>query len=965
MAEDSAAGGSRTVSFGPFHLQPARRLLREGETQVALGGRAMDILITLVDRAGQLVTKDELVAAVWPNTFVEETNLRVNIGHLRRALRDGQDGNRYITTDVGRGYRFVAPVSVSQPTATINQAVAPSRNDRLPGSLVRVIGRESVVAALSAQLPQRRFITLVGPGGIGKTTVALAVARELASAYPGGVIFLDLTPVAVPAMLPDALATVLGLSIPSDNRTPALLAHLRHRQMLLMLDNCEHVIEAAAAMAEEVSAAAPGVHILATSREPLRAAGERVHRLPPLETPTASAQLRAAEALTFPGVQLFVERAAAATGFELSDADAPVVAEICRRLDGIPLAIELATGCIDVFGVRELAARLDDRFGLLMRGRRTALLRHQTLAAALDWSYQLLAEDERRVLRQLAVFAGDFSLDSALAVAHDQAAAQDIVLANLVGKSLVAFDHRGDSARYRLLDSTRLYALAKLRESGELPAACRRHADHYRALFAKAEAECETLPATEWRAIYARHIDNVRAALRWSFSAEGDLAIGIALTINAVPLWVQLSLMGECRTWVEHALAHLDAAGDQAAQARMQLSAALGWSLTFAVGAARATRTAWQTTLELAEQCNDTGYRLRGLWGLWIDSLNNGQQAHALELAQRFAAIVAPSCSTIDLMIADRMLGTSLHFMGDQMQARHHIESMLARYAASAGRRLGARFQFDQQVTAHYFQARILWLLGLPDQATHIVETNVEEALSIGNALSLSNVLGQAACPIALLNGDLDSAEDHANRLLDHAGSHALRLWQIWARCFSGVVMVRRGHADAGVRLLQVEFDAAADTLVLPRFLFLLGEFALCLGAAGEVARGLRTVEAAIARCESSGEGWYLPELWRIKGELARLDGSGAAAEAHFRRAAGLAKAQHARAWQLRAVTGLARLHRDQGCVATAREDLAGIYGGFTEGFATADLRLARATLQELGGTDPSAEPGVSAAAGC
>ncbi len=954
MAEDSAGGGSRTVSFGPFHLQPAQHLLREGETRVALGSRAMDILIALVNRAGQLVTKDELVAYVWPNTFVEETNLRVNIGLLRRALRDGQDGNRYIVTDAGRGYRFVAPISVSQQTAAIDRAVTPPRIDNLPGSLVRVIGRDSVVAALSAQLRQRRFITLVGPGGIGKTTVAVAVARELAAFYPDGVIFLDLTPVADPSMLSSALATVLGLSIPSENRTPALLAHLRDRQMLLVLDNCEHVIEAAASMAEEVSAAAPGVHILATSREPLRAAGERVHRLPPLETPTASADLRAAEALTFAGVQLFVERAAAANlnGFELGDADAPIVAEICRRLDGIPLAIELATGCIDAFGIRELAARLDDRFRLLMSGRRTAMPRHQTLAAALDWSYQLLPEDERRLLRQLAVFAGDFSLELALAVADDHDATQAIVLANLVGKSLVVFDQRGASVSYRLLDSTRLYALAKLGESSESHAAFRRHADHYRALFAKAEAECETLSATEWRTIYARHIDNMRAALRWSFSAEGDLSIGIALTINAVPLWVQLSLMGECRTWVERALEHLDAAGDSAAQARMQLSAALGWSLMFAVGTARATRAAWQTTLDLAEQFNDTSYRLRGLWGLWVDSLNSGQQVLALELAQRFATIVAGSSTTIDLMIADRILGKSLHFMGDQMQARHHIESMLGRYAASAGRPLGARFQFDQQVTAHYFQARILWLLGLPDQATRIVETNIEEAHSIGNALSLSNVLGQAACPIALLNGDLAGAERYGNVLLDHAGSHALRLWQIWARCFNGVVMVKQGHVDAGVRVLQAELDGAGDTLVLPRFLFLLGELAICLGEAGETARGLRTVEDAIARCESSGEGWYLAELWRIKGELVRLDHSAAAeaaAEAHFLRSVELAVAQRARAWQLRAVTSLAWLRRDQGRVDAARDELARVYGAFTEGFATGDLRMARDALQELG----------------
>ena len=408
-----------------------------------------------------------------------------------------------------------------------------------------------------------------------------------------------------------------------------------------------------------------------------------------------------------------------------------------------------------------------------------------------------------------------------------------------------------------MLNSTRLYALEKLNESGERRDACRRHAEYYCGLLAKAEAESDTLPAPEWRAAYAGHLDNVRAALVWAFSRDGDPAIGVALTANAVPLSVRFSLMGECRTWAERALAHLESQGDGSTRERMQLSAALGWSLMFAVGAARATRAAWTTTLALAGRLDDNVYRLRALWGTWVDRLNNGQQAQALDLARRFAAIVAPSSNAIDLMMADRMLATSLHFMGDQTQARHHIESMLARYAASGGRRLGARFQFDQQVTAHYFLARILWLLGFADQAMRMVEHNIEEARTIGNALSLSSVLGQGACPIALLCGDLDAAERYGEMLRDHAGRHSLRIWQTWADCFIGVAKVRRGGANTGLRTLQEEFGRAGDALVLPRYLLLLGELSRCLGEASEAARGLLMAEDAIARCEASGEGWY------------------------------------------------------------------------------------------------------------
>ena len=406
--------------------------------------------------------------------------------------------------------------------------------------------------------------------------------------------------------------------------------------------------------------------------------------------------------------------------------------------------------------------------------------------------------------------------------------------------------------------------------------------------------------------------------------------------------------MGECRGWVERALAQLDGAGDDAALPRMVLSAALGWSLTFALGAASAIRTAWEVTLDLAERLDDSGYRLKALWGLWIDRLNHGQQQAALDLARRFAAIAASSSNSVDQMMSDRMLATSLHFMGNQTQARRHIDNMLARYEASSGQQVGARFQFDQQVTAHYFQARILWLLGNPDQAMRLVEHNVAEARPIGNHLSLGSVLGQGACPIALLCGDLDAAERYGAMLLEHAGTHGLRLWESWARCFNGVVVVKRGDAATGVTVLQSELEHAGDARFLPRYLFLLGELSACLGAVGEGSLGLRTVEEAIMRCEGSGEGWYLSELWRIKGELTVLSDCVQAAEGCFRRSLELAREQGARAWELRVAVSLARFHREQGRFQAARDTLSPVYHQFTEGFSTSDLREARQLLEEL-----------------
>src|SRR4051794_14479092 len=942
-----AAVGS-SIAFGPFRLLPARQLLLEGDEPVALGSRALDILVALVERTGEVVGKEELIARVWPDTFVEDSNLRVHVAALRKALRDGQDGNRFLATISGRGYRFVAPVSVAGAQAAATPRPASPGRPGLPPALTRVVGRDGTVAALAAQLPQRRLVTLTGPGGIGKTTVALAVAREVAASYPDGVAFVDLAPVGDPRLVPGAIAAALGLAAGSDDPTAAVVAFFRGKRLLLLLDNCEHLVEAVAPAAEDVVRGAPDVHVLATSREPLRAAGERVHRLAPLEAPSASAGLTAAEALTFPGVQLFVERAAESVdGFGLGDADAPLVADICRRLDGVPLAIELAAGRVDAFGVRGLAAHLDDRFRLLTTGRRTALPRHQTLAATLDWSHDLLPGAERALLRRLAVFAGDFSLEAAIALAPDQPPSEVVAhVADLVAKSLVVADHRGEAVRYRLLDTTRLYGLERLRESGELGATRRRHAEHFRDFFAPAEDECETRTKAEWLAAYGRHIDNVRAALDWAFSGAGDPAVGVALTAAAVPLWVQLSLMGECRARVERALASIVGDTDEAARARMRLSAALGWALTFAVGRAREAGEAWAAALALAERLGDRSCQLRALWGLWINHLNDGEFREALELARRFAGIAAGSPDPVDQMMSDRMLANSLHYLGDQTGARHHIERMFGRYGASTHQRSVVRFQSDQHVRARYFHARILWLQGLADRARRAVERNVAEAETLDHALTFGSVLGQGACPVALLCGDLEAAGRHADALLDHAERHGLGLWQGWARCFKALLGVKRG--DRGVRDLRAELDRAGQARFLPRYLLLLGEYALCLGEAGEVGPGLETVDGAIERCERNEELWYVAELLRIKGELTVRAGDAALAEEHFLRALDWGERQGALSWRLRAATGLAGLWRDQGRAGAARELLAGVHGEFSEGFDTHDLRAAARLLDEL-----------------
>jgi predicted ATPase/DNA-binding winged helix-turn-helix (wHTH) protein len=463
----STTSPERAISFGPFRLLPAQQLLLEGEAPVRLGSRSLEILTALVERAGELVSKSELMTRVWPATFVDENTLRVHVAGLRRALGDGQPGRRYVTNIPGRGYRFVASVDLSEPEGRpAPKSTAAERVHNLPISQARVLGRGNMIGALLDQLPKRRLITIVGAAGIGKTTVALALAEALLQTYEDGVWFVDLAPLSDARLVPGTLASTFGLTVEAENTIPRLIDLLRYKKMLVVLDSCEHVVAQAAALAEQILAGAPGIHILATSREPLRAEGERVHRLPPLEIPTDPTGLSASDALAYSSVQLFVERAAASVdGFQIGNEEAPIVAEICRKLGGVALAIELAAARVDAFGVRQLAVLLDDRFRILNQGRRTAQPRHRSLDAALDWSYEFLPETERVILQQLSIFANAFTLDAAVAVVGDDNA--DIVdgIANLVAKSLISADVGGAVVHYRLLDMTRAYAQRKLSEN--------------------------------------------------------------------------------------------------------------------------------------------------------------------------------------------------------------------------------------------------------------------------------------------------------------------------------------------------------------------------------------------------------------------------------------------------------------------------------------------------------------------
>ncbi|MEI9986316.1 MAG: winged helix-turn-helix domain-containing protein [Aliidongia sp.] len=597
------------ISFGPFRLVAGERLLTKEDARVDLGARTLDILIALAVRPNEILSKRVLLGQVWPDVIVEEGSLRFHIASLRKALGDGVNGARYISTMVGRGYCFVAPISRSvdppdpEPIAAIG---FPSTN--LPSRLSRMVGRDDDVFGLSAQVAEKRFVTIVGAGGVGKTTVAVAVGHDLIEAWAGTVLFVDLGMLRDASLLATAIAAMLGLSVQFDDATPSLIAYLKPRRTLLILDTCEHLVEAVADLASRIFVAAPQAHILATSREALRVEGEHVYKLEPLACPPDDPGLTAAALPTFSAARLFVERAAASGArMELSDADAAIVACICRKLDGVALAIELAAGRVEAYGLQQTAALLDQRLTLLLPGQRNAPARHKTLHATLDWSYGLLSELERTVLRRLAVFAAHFTIDAALAVVAGATADQALVfraIDSLIAKSMLSTRPVGAMMRYRLLDTTRAYALEISVDPAERADLAVRHAAYYRRWLEQAGAEWPSLSNPAERVPHLAGLANVRAALDWCFGADGNAEIGIGLASAAAPVFLAMSLVSECQRWSERALLALDHA-TRGSREEMHLQSALGLSLMFMSGESDAARAALNRSLAIAEERSD------------------------------------------------------------------------------------------------------------------------------------------------------------------------------------------------------------------------------------------------------------------------------------------------------------------------------------------------------------------------
>jgi predicted ATPase/DNA-binding winged helix-turn-helix (wHTH) protein len=928
-------------TFGTFQLFPRTGRLRDNGRDVRLGSRAVDLLTALVECAGEVAASSDLIARVWPTTTVDEHNLRVQVAGLRKALADGHSDESFIATVPGRGYRFAVPVVAGALSPT--EAEVSAERGNLPAALTRLFGRGAIIDDLRRRLGNERLLSIVGPGGVGKTSVAVVAAHYAAV---DGAWFADLAPVSDPGLIPTVLLEALGLTASPENMLAAVARRLAGHSALLVLDNCEHLIEACALIAEALLAAAPGLHILATSREPLRAAGEWVLRLPALVTPPAEPSLEQAAACS--AVQLFVHRATSSdNGFSLAEANLAPVAEICRRLDGIPLALELAAATVGSLGVRGVAQRLRERLELPRQGRRTAAERQTTLGAILEWSYRLLSPAEQQALRRLAVFQGGFTLESATSVvgpAKGGDASMLELLAGLADKSLLSVDLSHDAARYRLLQTTRAFALDRLTHR-EAAATRARHAREMRRL---AEAtDAAWVEGAEPRHNSADLIDDLSVAIEWALSPLGDIETATDLIVVAAPLRRRLSLLGDHRKQVDRALDQVRALSPPNPAAEMRLLGSYGLASSFQFANRDRIIAAAERLQALARDLGDAEHLMVGLWDRGTVALLLGDTPTYRRCADLLRDAAARASSDAFRATAHHMHQLISMQEGDLATARKEAEAGLALLSGGRSGLQIARLGFDTTVYIYDVLVPLLWAVGLPEQALATAHQSLTHCRRHSHDQSLVFALADIAARVALLVGDVDVASSFLEEHRVHCEERGERGYTALAQEFMQAVLrvERTGVVDAAAAAMVAPGSVQAHFVTTPE---LAARIAEALGRSGRPNEGLAAIETISAQA-GPPDGWYRPELLRVRAVLLRMIGA-PVPEVEGLLRLGLERAQRmgALALELRIVTTLAELLSGEGRPAEALEMLAAVTGRVLEGRDAKDYRSATALIAKL-----------------
>lgn len=934
--------------FGGYRFFPRRQLLLRGEVPVRVGARALDLLQLLLERQGELVSKADLLKFAWPDTFVHESNLKVNIAALRRSLPQEQAELPYIVTVPGRGYRFAAPAHFD--TADATSAIPPKGSNgfgRSPQAPHILIGREDDVAELAQRLGDTGFVTIVGPAGVGKTTVALATAGLLATRYSDGTCFVDLAAINDPQLVCAAIASSLGSGAGLVDLLVGIVEALRSRDTILILDNCEHVLTTAALVAEHIHLALPHIGIIATSREPLRARDETVYRLAPLRCPEGDERIDRRQAMAYSAVELFVTRAHEATGYALSDRDAPDIADICRRLDGIPLAIELAAPRLKSSDSGTLLRHLRDSFNVLNYGPRTAPLRHQALQATLDWSYRLLSEAEAMLLRHLSVFSGAFTLEDVLGMTCDTGTAPGetaACLENLAAKSLVSQTSADSRFTYRLLETTRIYAGERLRAAGEHRSACEGHASYLCGLFEQAETEWTWLAREDWVTAYGRRANDLRKALDWAFGEDGDIETGLRLSAAAIPLWDELSTVGESRQRVRTALDAAKRVARSDIELQTKLATAYARSLSFTAQLEPEAEAACLDSVRLAELKGDDDYLLRAVWGLAVLQSFAGRHRDVLVNLHRFDTISARANDAAAISAGARFRIMTNFYRGDVTGAHDALKQLARRHDSLAQRSRISRFQVDPYVVVRVSLAFVGWVRGDIPEALRTARAAVDGATASGHLVSQSNALALAFIPIALWTGDLDAAEQHLRLLDDNLNQKNLASWAPISHFFGAAIRHQRGH-PAAIEQMRVAVNQILASKFLIRAPIYLGMLADAALERSDIRLARASIAAALALAERLDEMWSQPELLRILGRLDYLHGDRTQGELTLIHAMQAAGASGALSFQLRAATDLAEIWIETGAASVAAALLDPLCRQFAGGGTHRDVVRAHAVL--------------------
>ncbi|OAV54811.1 hypothetical protein A6U98_09640 [Rhizobium sp. WYCCWR10014] len=932
------------VAFGPFRLYGEHRRLFCGAEEVQLGGRAMEMLVTLARKKGELVYKEELYNAAWPGIFVHEANLKVTIASLRRALREYTPTEDYIRTFVGRGYRLTDQVITGEIPKIADLPVV--ANTRFP-ELATVIGRDAEIAELRARIAANRLTTIVGPGGIGKTTVAVATVQLLEDEEGDLITFIDFSRVAGEEFVIPSVAAALGISSGSQDRLDAISSILARRKTLLLLDTCEHVLNAVAHLCDVIVANTSDVRILATSRQALRAKREEVFWLAPLEVPPPDHIHTAEQVLRYSAPQLLVERASEKGKYKTEDGDASAVAEICRRLDGSPLAIELISSRLGSRSAADVLEELDDRFATLVGPDQEGPLRQQTLLATMQWSYALLTKSEAAVLRAISIFMGTFDMDEVVCIVVHHGLDPTVVfdaIAGLRAKSMLSVEQMSGGMRYRLLDSTRAFAGNLLEAAGELTAVSQAHARLVLDIFTRANADQARLPTRQWHIAYASRADDLRRAIGWALFLRADPLLGMQLVASGLPLWHESSLSEEARRNCEQALVEFDRIGCRDTTLKLKLVVGLAAVSSYISADAEKAIKIFETAIQLSRQIGDSRAECQALGALARYRLLPGHQTEARKTLRELKGLAMRSNNRAAQWEHEHLCTEWEIIRCEYRPAIARLEKLRLELQNTADGTV-SRFDLDPRIRTDTILAALYWLGSRrPGTGLNRVQAAAREALEARHGWTLIYCYTHGVLFVLCECQEHALAREYAALLKDTIFRHGMPAWIPVASCY-----IEALDALSGVRKdpdgLMSAFDGLRTGLKqIGRHVY----YALlirALYANGHMDEGVRILDYLF---EVGPQRSMVPELLRLRAVKERSVGRDEEALSTLRGSLTVAEENGAWAWQIRCATDLAALLRDRLQIDEAKSVLEPVYGQFIDGFDTPDLQRARNLMTEL-----------------